>query len=286
MRSSQVQKQKGKGESNGSLKHALLSLKERRGKWLKSDTREDEKTWPSTWDPSKMSGFVGTYFIWVQPQKPAALCHQPELGDLHPPNLLLLSVHSPPSQTPAQLPNPWWLLLDFALGILCPDRTTKPTFGPAALPVSLTQILCLVPARPQFWVSCVPKRQQYSAMRPGFQDSPRLFPTAKAGFVWWMQQWARDLQCGLPGFPNPLPWLGTQRQTLTNLTNPRTCLREGDKFLLKISARSSLIPAQNLGWEAEELAYLSLLDMPSSPGLSLVRSSIPGFPPTSMDTLA
>lgn len=59
-----------------------------------------------------------------------------------------------------------------------PDNRTF--FGPATLPVGLTQILCLIPVSPQFWVSCVPKRQQYSATRPGLQRQPLTLPNCKS----------------------------------------------------------------------------------------------------------
>lgn len=65
------------------------------------------------------------------------------------------------SHTPAPTPGPWGLLLEFALGILCPDLTSK---------TSLALQLCLwvgpksyASCESSVWMSCVPTRLQYSA---------------------------------------------------------------------------------------------------------------------------
>lgn len=107
-------------------------------------------------------------------------------------------------------PNPSWLL-KFALGILCADLTTEPIIWPCSSTCGSGPNLMLVSCKASVLGQLCSQKAAILC-----HDSSQLFTTAKAALVWWVQQWAQGLECGLPGFPKPLPYLGIQWQTLTN----------------------------------------------------------------------
>lgn len=115
--------------------------------------------------------------ISVQQQEHSGLWDQPEPKDLHASNQVqLLCVHLHPIHSLSTFPIPWWLLgtsfltpvlqllpSQFCSWHLVSRQDNGSFIRPSALSASLAQVLCLVPASPQLWVSGVPKRQQYSA---------------------------------------------------------------------------------------------------------------------------